>query len=59
MWRARFGRGFGPEVRQTTKLMINMSTNEPAMFVPLSTNTAVIIFGMFDNKSVKNAAKLL
>ena len=23
MWRARFGRGFGPVVRQTTKLMMN------------------------------------
>jgi hypothetical protein len=26
MWRARFGRGFGPVVRQTTKLM-NYSRN--------------------------------
>ena len=24
MWRARFGRGFGPVVRQTTKCMMNI-----------------------------------
>ena len=26
MWRARFGRGFGPVIRQTTKLTMNTST---------------------------------
>jgi hypothetical protein len=30
MWRARFGRGFGPVVRQTTKLMIDKYARNPS-----------------------------
>jgi hypothetical protein len=39
MWRARFGRGFGPVVRQTTKWMNEFRTNEYVIFVLKYVNT--------------------
>jgi hypothetical protein len=43
MWRARFGRGFGPVVRQTTKLMNEYTAiqKEPTVALPCLRCTVV------------------
>jgi hypothetical protein len=39
MWRARFGRGFGPVVRQTTKLINNLQNKMHAILVAFNNVT--------------------
>jgi hypothetical protein len=43
MWRARFGRGFGPVVRQTAKLM-NVSANRPSSVHLYKSRIGVLVF---------------
>jgi hypothetical protein len=45
MWRARFGRGFGPVVRQTTKL------NEDGTLMPKHIGDAPLIFILIKRKT--------